>query len=568
MTAQALSARPATRESADLMHPNRLAALQPSRVSGSRALMNRMIRERWDIRLTRMDVDAQAQGTILYSVRTPTHEFSLIAFSFAPRSEGRTGRIIGRAWDMMCTLIEGPATEADIAYAREELPKLYRGRATPNTLVWGRSNRSMRVFSATLDALAAGRQPDVDVLAQVCYLMRNTGLDGNGTFGTRSFPALGATHPLGGMLQAQLLTAYLMRELSCDLVSHLAQLQSPQAVPLAPAFRRWLGVGNGSALGLIFFVHKHPRLINAWLSAREQALAKARALPVSVGDPRLAHLLALIDRAITFRRQDRMMYEAFTASAQVATDLLRMRADVRELASVGTLGGESLPCPLDAITARHRGQVSFEALETYHSLLLELIPEQADTLMAQVQGADEITLDPADTVAGLLDTIRTDYDWALSKDMQTPDARHFIWYKSENAEEPRRGARSEVPDARDLGLDVPGDVQALHTDLQTADAGETIARFVLRHPRHRHITARIQSLRGLPYHTPHANINDAGFVPIDLVRLMNVGLHGIDKTRDFLNRNLRGVLYHGAPTPDEIRNGEAVDWFYPQEPQV
>ena len=36
---------------------------------------------------------------------------------------------------------------------------------------------------------------------------------------------------------------------------------------------------------------------------------------------------------------------------------------------------------------------------------------------------------------------------------------------------------------------------------------------------------------------------------IDLVRLMNVGVHGIDKTRDFLNRNLRGVLYHGAPTP-------------------
>jgi hypothetical protein len=568
MTAQALAARPAPRDSADLMHPNCLAALQPSRVSGSRALMNRMIRERWDIRLTRMDVDAQAQGTILYSVRTPTHEFSLIAFSFAPRSEGRTGRIIGRAWDMMCTLIEGPATEADIAYAREELPKLYRGRATPNTLVWGRSNRSMRVFSATLEALAEGRQPDVEVLSQVCYLMRNTGLDGNGTFGTRSFPALGSAHPLGGMLQAQLLTAYLMRELSCDLVSHLARLQSPDAVPLAPAFRRWLGVGNGSALGLIFFVHKHPRLINAWLSAREHALAAARALPVAAGDPRLEHLLGLIDRAITFRRQDRMMYEAFASSTQVADDLLRMRADVQELALRGAVGGDALPCPLDAIAARHRGQVSFEALETYHSLLLELIPDQADALMTQVQGADEVSLDPADTVAGLMDTIGKDYSWALGMDMAAPEARHFVWYKSENAEEPRRGARFEVPDARDLGLDVPGDVQALNADLQTADPDETIARFVLRHPQHRNIAARIQSLRGLPYHTPHANINDASFVPIDLVRLMNVGLHGIDKTRDFLNRNLRGVLYHGAPTPDDIRAGKPVDWFYPQEPDA
>ncbi|MDO9524759.1 MAG: hypothetical protein Q7J57_04375 [Gemmobacter sp.] len=566
MTANTLTARPAPRDSADLMLPNRLAALQPSRVSGSRALMNRMIRERWDIRLTRMDVDAQAQGTILYSVCTPDREFSLIAFSFAPRTEGRTGRIIGRAWDMMCSLIEGPANEADIAYARSELPKLYRGRAAPNTLVWGRSNRSMRVFSATLDALAAGRQPSVEILSQVCYLMRNTGLDGNGTFGTRSFPALGADHPLGGMLQAQLLTAYLMRELSCDLVSHLAGLQSDKAVPLAPDFRRWLGVGNGSALGLIFFVHKHPQLIHSWLSARETALAQARALSPGKGDARLTRLLDVMDRAIAFRRQDRMVYEAFASSAKVADDLTRMRADIQELATQGTVGGVACAFPLDAVSQRHRGDVSFEALETYHSLLLELVPEAADALMAQVHGADEITLDPADTVAGLLATIRSDYAWALDMDLTTPESHRYIWYKSENAEEPRRGAREEVPEARDLGLDVPGGVQALYRDLSRAAPDESVARFVLRHPGHRHAVARIQSLRGLTYHTPHANINDAGFVPIDMVRLMNVGLHGIDKTRDFLNRNLRGVLFHGAPTPDEIRAGIALDWFYPQEP--
>lgn len=57
--------------------------------------------------------------------------------------------------------------------------------ATPNALVWCRSNRSMRVFNTTLEALAEGRQPAVGDLNNVCYLMRNTGLDGNGTFGTR-----------------------------------------------------------------------------------------------------------------------------------------------------------------------------------------------------------------------------------------------------------------------------------------------------------------------------------------------------------------------------------------------
>ena len=127
-------------------------------------------------------------------------------------------------------------------------------------------------------ALAEGRQPHGEDIARVCYLMRNTGLDGNGTFGTRSFPSLGAHHALGGVLEAQLLTAYLMREFSCDLVEHLAAKASSQAVKLAPELRRYIGVGNGSALGLIFFVHKHPRLIGALLSARETAIAKARGL--------------------------------------------------------------------------------------------------------------------------------------------------------------------------------------------------------------------------------------------------------------------------------------------------
>lgn len=586
--------RPAPRPADLLMRPESLAALQPSRLSGARAFMNRMIREAWDIRLTRMDVDAEGRGTIVYSVRCPApdaptapkapdapstarrpesgpppiREFSLIAFSFPPRSEGRTGRIIGQAWDMMCTLTEGPATAAMIDQARAELPKLYRGRASAGTLVWGRSNRSMRAFNATLAALAQGRQPDIGELAQVCYLMRNTGLDGNGTFGTRPFAALGADHPLGGMLQAQLLTAYLMRELSCDLVEHLARLTDPaRAVPLDRAIRRWLGLGNGSALGLIFYVHKHPRLIDAWLTARETALAAARALPLGPKDARLARLAGLIDRAITFRDEDRMHYEAFASSAQVALDLGRIAADLEELDQRGTVAGQAHAFPLDAIARRHGATACPEAIETYYSLLIELVPELADSLMAGVGGADDLAIAPAMTVAALQAVIGRDYAWALAMDMQGPAAQHFIWYKSETAEEPRRGHRAEVPEARDLGLDLPGDIQALMGDLAQAEGQESLARFLLRHPRHRHCVARVQSLQGRGYHTPHANINHADFIPIDLVRLMNVGLHGIDKTRDFLNRNLRGVLYHGAPTPDEIRAGQALDWFYPPEPQ-
>lgn len=550
------------------MRPERLAAIQPSRVSITRALMNRMVRERWDIRKERFDVDANSNGTVIYSIKTPTQEFSFIAFSFPPSRTARTGRIIGRAWDMMGTLNEGPATEADVELARRELPKLYRGRANPKTLVWARANRSMRIFDQTLDALAAGQQPAVEMLAQVCYLMRNTGLDGNGTFGTRAFPSLGAQHALGGVLQAQMVAAYLMREYSCDLVEHLAKLKSDKAVPLDPALRRFLGVGNGSALGLIFFIHRHPRLIGSWLAAREEAIAKAAALPVGKDDARVEMLLGLVRRAIGFRREDRVVYEAIANSTDIADDLEKIAIALTELRDTGLVAGRAETYPLDAIARQLEPSIRAEALETYNSLLIELVPEAADALAAAVSGADEMNVVPSQTVADLTTLVESQYKWALDIDMSGPDAYKYIWYKSETAEEPRRGARVEAPEALDLGFDICGGVQALLADLKAEpDSGVSVARFLMRHPAHRYLVARIQTLRDMPYHTPIANINAEDFTPIDLVRLMNAGLHGIDKTRDFLRRNLRGVLYHGAPTPDEIRAGKEGVWAYPPEPR-
>lgn len=568
MNTNTQAGRPAPREAREVMSPNRLAAIQPSAISGARAMITKMVRERWDISNIRFDVDADAVGTVVYSIRTPTREFSFIGFSRAPASKARTGRIIGQAWDMMGTLNEGPATEADIESARVELPKLYTGRATPNALIWCRSNRSMRVFSRTMDALAEGRQPSIDELADVCYLMRNTGLDGNGTFGTRSFPSLGKDHPLGGVLEAQLLTGYLMREFSCDLVDHLAGLRSERAVKLSPDIRRYLGVGNGSALGLIFYIHRHPRLMNAWIGAREALIAAARGLTLAKDDPRIDAIVALTERAITFRSQDRMRYDAFTSSAEVAADLDTVLGHLVAFRETGRVLDLLPTYPLDAIANLVEARIKPESFETFLSLLIELVPNEAQAAIAGLAGPDEFTVLPAEPIAAVLSTIETDYAWALSVDMTAPGAYSYIWYKSETAEEPRRGARDEAPDALDLGLDICGMVQTLKADIEREPQDLTVARFLLKYPQHRYTVARLQGLRGCGYHTPMANINAEDFVPIDLVRLMNVGFHGIDKTKDYLNRNLRGVLFHGAPTPDDIRSGAAGTWFYPAEPRA
>jgi hypothetical protein len=555
------------RPASELMAPERLSAIQPSRVSASRAFMNQAVRQRWQIKCKRFDIDERARGTALYLIEAGGYRFSFPVYSFEPSPEGRTGRIIGRAWDMMGALIEGAISSEDLETTRRELPKLYEGRATPGTLTWCRSNRSARFFDYALDALASGRQPEVAPLGKTCYLMRNTGLDGNGTFGTRSFLTLEPGHPLRWSLAAQMLSAYMMRVFAQDLLHHLAWLRSPQAVPMAPELARYLGVGNGSALGLMLFVNNHPRLIDRWIFIREEALARAKMLVPTPDGREIGQLISFLKKAIRFRREDRVVYEAFTKSDVVA-DNLEIALHEAELLLARYARQEKTPeLPFAELCRSLQGRIHDEALETLHSLLIELVPDVADELVQTLVVDEEETIKPEMTVRRLREIVHSDYAWAFRMDLESERSKRYVWYKSRTAEEPRRGPREEVGEVVNLGLDLPRLVVRLDADLAASDAGDSVARFLLAHPWHRGIVTRVQALAGLPYHSVHADIMSEDFVPAHITRLLNVGIHGIDKARDFLNRNLRGVLFHGAPTAQDLNEGGGdTQWFYPAEP--
>lgn len=556
------------RDPAALMRPERLSVIQPSRVSASRALIARASRERWDIRCVRFDIDARSRGIALYSIAAGGWKFSFPVYSFEPKLDGRSGRIIGRAWDMMAALVEGDVSQDDVEHIGRELPKLYEGRALPRTLTWARSNRSGRLFDNAMRRLAAGQQPDLDELARTCYFMRNTGIDGNGTFGTRSFLALEADHPLRSSLMAQMLTAYMMRVFAIDLAHHLAALNGGVAATrLRPDFARFLGVGNGSALGLMFFVNNHPKLIDRWLRIREEAIAEARLLRVGRDAAPLRRLKVLLDRAVLWRNQDRLEYEILVSSATVAEDL---RIASNELAATIERAEQGLEDdqPLLGWIASLDGRLHPEAFETVLSLLIELVPETADRLVSTLVVDEDLVGRPEMSAARLREIIDIEYRWVFDLDLTSERANHYLWYKSRTAEEPRRGPRSEVVDAYSLGLDLPRLVAALSSDLAGVPARMSVAEFLLGHPWHRQVATRIQALAGLPYHSPHADIMSLDFVPAYITRLINVGIHGIDKTRDFLDRNLRGVLFHGAPLPEDLASGNAEPhWFNPPEPR-
>lgn len=555
--ARALLTDPAT-----LMEPARLAALPPSRLSASRSLVNLMTRRNWMFSTPRFELDEKGRGRAVYRVLADGRTFDFVVLSFEPVLEGRTGRIIGTNWDMMGALIEGEATDHDIDQAAIEIPKLYAGRATPGTLVWCRSNRSLRLFDHVVENLAQGEQPDLDELLDVGYLMRNTGLDGNGTFGTRSFLDIEPGHPLGIPYHAQMLAAYLMREFSFDLVEHLARQVNPHAIPLSPEYKRALGLGNGSGLGLLFFVNTHPALINRWLTLRQEAIAHACEIAITKDSPHAHRITELLQRAARFYREDPFTYRAFEHPDEIATGVEAADVHLAGLLADGepTSGGRLLE-DLDQ-------QISAEAWEVVAAILLEIDAEHADNALLCEAASELLVRDPRMTLTELDALLRSEYAWAIDIDMGAPGARYYTWYKSRDAEEPRRGPAQDVHGGRNWALDLVTDVQAIQSEITTRPGDQTVAVLLAEHPELRSSIERIQGLQGTFYHSPHMNMLDAGFKAVRIIRFMNAAFHGLDRTVDSLDRNVLGLLFQGAPTRHDITNGRHADWIYPRRPDT
>ncbi|GAA1963127.1 hypothetical protein [Agromyces allii] len=544
-----------------LMRPERLQALAPSRVSAARAVLERVVREGWRIERVAFDIDENSSGEALYRVHARDRVFDFVVYGFEPDLSSRTGRITEKNWDMMAALIEGETTPESRAVTREELPKLYVGRAVPGTLTWARSNRSFRAFDHVVDALADGRQPDTRFLWEIGYLMRNTGLDGNGTFNTRSFLALDDEHPLRDPLHAQLFTAYLMREYAADLVNTLAAHRSDSAVELSPELRRMIGIGNGSALGLLFFVNTHPMLVGQWMRARQILIVEASKLTLAPGSDGAARIAELLDQASAYYAADPYLYQHFQEPHLVGADLAVAAAVFRDLIAEGPTTGERLLGELV-------GRIDDEAWEVVAANLLELLPAVSiEQALAGGIRSELMRSQATMRVDELRDLIEREYAWALAIDMDAAGARDYVWYKSADAEEPRRGPAGEVAGGRNWALDLPGDIQSLVATLDAFAADERVGRVLAARPDLRGVIERVQSLAGLAYHSPHMNMLDREFVPVSIVRFMNAAIHGLHRTVDTEDlRNVLGLIYIGAPTAADIADGTARIDPYPAIP--
>jgi predicted transcriptional regulator len=573
------------RDPAELMRPERLAALKQTRLSFVRMLIRKMQREQWEIDIDRADLDAAGEGRIVYHIDTPTQLLSFGVFSHSTAGEN-TDRIIADNWDMWGFLCEGRAPPAVMDAQYEELPEVREGRATADTLIWTRANRSSRFFGHVVDALAAGHQPDIEFLAQGGYLMRSSGYYGNGLNGTKQFEALSGDHPLKRPYMAQMLSVYLLRAFGYDLAERMAAARSSDAVRLDREIKRYLGTGNSSGIGIIHYVINHPQLLNAWLRAREVALARVKTVTPSAADrDRFRTILGAARR--WFAEDQSETKEFFLSKDRIAGELGRVETRVGQLTAASdggtrpadgpvdegdvdgsTTGPEGTAAPLwGRLCAWADRTLAMETQEVLHSLLLDVHPDVCAGLAESLTVSERSDLDPGMRLGTLQSVLEADYEWVWEFHRKRPGARRYFWYRSIDSEEPRLGVREEH-DYEEYGLpiDVAHQVQRLAEDLNSRDPTETVAEFLFEFPEHRSIVERVQTVHALPYAEIRANPLDEDFVPLSFISCLKA-IWGIQKAHPKSKGWVRGTFCQGAPLRDELAEGGATYWLYPSKPE-
>lgn len=531
-----------------VMRLARLGSFHQTRLSFMRVLLRRLARERWTFARTAWNVDARGVGHAVYEARGNGRVYSLVAFANDLDPSKRTDRVIAEEWDATFALHDGVVTEADIERLSRNVPKQEAGRCSAAEIVLARANKSVRLFDLVAKALAAGGQPDAVELDAVGYLMRTTAVYGSGKFGLADYEAIRDRPEFSGPFAAEMLTVWLIRAYTTDLVEHAARVLSPEtAVPLERSLRRRLGVGNSTGLGMAPFLVTHAQLVDRWITGRETALARVRAVR-RASDGEIAVFRDMLARG-------RCQMEAWTVEDDVQMRRIEgLRRDLATLSSHVETLDLCADLAWDGLYRFAQRWLDLEAQEFLVTLLIEpygrLVDDLADTMACDE--ARKFQIDGSATLASVSGAIDASYGFALATNFEAADATARFWYVSEEKLEPRLGERASDEGAElEQPLGVARDVKALRQALRVYPPAARLAAFLLDRPEFRHVVRRVQIAAEYPYAEIRDNLIDAAMRPIDLLRckLSFFGASGFDPRSD---RWVRIALFRHAPFPDEL----------------
>ncbi|MGB3243825.1 MAG: hypothetical protein WBB25_04785 [Sulfitobacter sp.] len=527
----------------DVMRLARMGSMFPTRLSFLRSLMRRLAAEKVSVARPVWEMDAEGFGHAVYTLDLGGHSYSLVAVSTDLPADMRTDRVIATAWDSAYVLYDGVPNLGEVDRIVATAPKQEAARFTERDLILSRANKSVRLFENVVTSLREGRQPDTEMVRDVGYLMRTTAVYGNGKFGIADRAVIEARPGLEGPFAAEMLTVWLIRHFTHDLVEHVG------GAPLDPALKRHLGIGNSTGLGMAPFLVTHPVLLNNWMLARETALARVRAVEW-LDDAQQRRIAALADRAAMHLQEWNVPDPVHQAR------IVALRADWEVARGALNLGAQH------AVDAAMQGVASqsLDVQELMAALLIEPFGDLVDGLCECMGDPFGAFCPPLRSAAAIKAAIEADFAWALKPDYETTDACGQFWYVSEAKQEPRLGLRfQEDGAALESPLDIGRRIKALYNDLK--GNGGSAAEVLAACPEHGLAISRVEMGARYPYGEIRDNLIAADCLPIDMLRC-KLSFFGASKFDPKSDRWTRITLCQGAPLAQDLQDG-ADDWWLP-----
>lgn len=528
----------------EVMSVATLSCVKASRLSFADMLVSRMVKQGWSIHRISSECEDDGSGRFVYRIDAWDHSFTYIARAYPWDGKEKVGRRSdGALRDMFGALFLGLADEDRIAREFEtfDMRETDEMRTDADVIGWTPANRSSRHFDEVVDALAEGRQPELE--GSIQYVLRNGGFQSSGRNGSISYPGMPADHPLCHPFFADLFAIYLVRVVSIDLVNAVARNRNPKAVQLDLELARHLGVGNSSGQGMCVALQRWPHWVATWVTQRELALAYAKSQQISPSTR--ATLKMAISNSISAYRGIDAPENGFMVPGHVIASNLEMIRSWLDEPTVGRWAD---------VAARVGAVMDGETREQFHSALIELVPEFCEAIAPYfvIGTKRQRLLKPEMTVAALRAIMRRNYAWALRSDRTYASSHQHFWYHSEDNGEQRRGERIIDPHEEfESFIDHFGLMQRLASVLATYEDDALVGEIVLRHPDLHFAISRVQYLNGLPYAEIRDCLADREFMPSQLIRFFLACL-GVRAATPLSIRYVRGTFFQGVPLPEDL----------------
>jgi hypothetical protein len=556
------------RPASTVMQLDRLGSLHQSRLSFMRTLVRRMVAENWQISAPVFDLDEQGFGKVVYQVQARYGVFSFVVFSHYLDPECRNDRVIADQWDLTMALCEGTIDSDQLSFLQNNVPKQEAGRVDSRVLVLSRANRSARTFEYVVDELSNGRQPNIDVIAEVGYLYRTTAAYGSGKLGMADWEKVWTKHrDFARPFAAEMFTCYLLRHFSIKQAEFLASKRDPQgAVEIEEDLKRYIGIGNSTGLGMAPFLINHPLLINQWIEMRETALARV------VKQSELGITAAIVDQlAESVSRVIKHLREIITEDERQSQVNTKVSEELKMLCLWLVDQRSDLVNYLSwkALTQFAEDNWHVETQEVINTLLIELYPELVDDLEERMWVDESYEIVPEMSVAEVIILIESKYDWALTIDFSRHEALGVFWYRSEEKMEPRLGHTGvDIGMDKEMPLGIARRVRDCYDQLCQYDndnSGKNIAHFIVKNPTYNGIVARIQTMSQSFYGDIRENLVHKDVLPINLLRC-KLSFFGVSKFDPRSRLWVRNTMFQGAPLFDDFGKPFSDNWHFPIKP--